>query len=68
MQELYRQATTLNETGYIEGQNVMVTYRAIQRGRSTEVAKTTLEALEESLRAFEKRRRSLLDRLKERER
>src|SRR5262249_57539102 len=40
--------------------------RAIQRGRSTEVAKTTLEALEESLRTFERQRRSLLDRLKER--
>jgi hypothetical protein len=41
---------------------------AIQRGRSTKVAETTLEALEESLRAFERQRRLLLDRLKERER
>jgi hypothetical protein len=32
------------------------------------VAETTLEALEESLRAFEGQRRLLLDRLKERER
>jgi hypothetical protein len=52
---------------YIAKQRELIE-RAIQRGRSTEVAKTTLEALEESLRAFEKRRRSLLDRLKERER
>jgi len=32
------------------------------------VAETTLEALEASLRAFERQRRLLLDRLKERER
>ncbi len=31
------------------------------------MAETTLEALEESLRAFERQRRLLLDRLKERE-
>jgi len=42
--------------------------RAIQLGRSTEVAETTLEALEVSLRAFERQRLLLLDRLKERER
>jgi len=42
--------------------------RAIEQGRSTEVAETTLEALNESLRAFERRRRLLLDQLKERER
>jgi hypothetical protein len=42
--------------------------RAIEQGRSTEVAETLLEALEESLSAFERRRRLLLDRLKERER
>ena len=42
--------------------------RAIQQGRSTEVAETTLVALEPSLRAFETQRRRLLDRLKERER
>jgi hypothetical protein len=42
--------------------------RAIQRGHSTEVAETTLEALEASLREFEKRRRLLLGRLNERER
>ena len=39
--------------------------RAIEQGRSTEVAETALEA---SLRAFERQRRLLLDRLKERER
>jgi hypothetical protein len=42
--------------------------RAIEQGRSTEVAETTLETLEASLRAFERQRRLLLDRLKERER
>ena len=42
--------------------------RAIQKGRSTEVAETTLESLETSLRAFERQRRLLLDRLQERER
>src|SRR5262249_17316490 len=42
--------------------------RAIEQGRSTEVAETTLETLEASLRAFERRRRLLLDQLKERER
>ena len=42
--------------------------RAIQRGRSTEVAETTLEALETSLGAFERQRQLLLDRLQERER
>jgi hypothetical protein len=42
--------------------------RAIQHGRSTQVAETTLEALEESLRAFERQRRLLLDRLNEGER
>jgi len=52
---------------YIAKQRELIE-RAIQRGRSTEVAETTLEALEESLRAFERRRRSLLDRLQERER
>ena len=41
--------------------------RAIQQGRSTEVTETTLEALEVSLRAFERQRRLLLDRLEERE-
>jgi len=38
--------------------------RAIQQGRSTEVAETTLESLETSLRAFERQRQRLLDRLK----
>jgi hypothetical protein len=38
--------------------------RAIQEGRSTEVAEATLESLEASLRAFERQRRFLLDRLK----
>jgi|SRR5262249_4513113 len=42
--------------------------RAMQQGRSTEVAEETLEAIEASLRAFERQRRLLLDRLKERER
>jgi hypothetical protein len=42
--------------------------RAIEQGRSTEVAETTLETLEASLRAFERQRRLLLDRLKERDR
>jgi hypothetical protein len=36
--------------------------RAIQQGRSTEVAETTLESLEASLRAFERQRRFLLER------
>jgi len=39
--------------------------RAIEQGRSTEEAKTTLEALEASLRAFERQRQRLLDRRKE---
>jgi hypothetical protein len=38
--------------------------RAIQQGRSTEVAEETLEALETSLRALERQRQRLLDRLK----
>jgi hypothetical protein len=38
--------------------------RAIQEGRSTEVAEATLESLEASLRVFERQRRWLLDRLK----
>jgi hypothetical protein len=52
---------------YIAKQRELIE-RAIQLGRSTEVAETTLEALEASLRAFERQRRLLLDRLKERER
>jgi hypothetical protein len=52
---------------YIAKQRELIE-RAIQRGRSPEVTETTLEALEESLRAFERQRRLLLDRLKERER
>jgi hypothetical protein len=52
---------------YIAKQRELIE-RAIQRGRSTEVAETTLEALEASLCAFERQRRLLLDRLKERER
>jgi hypothetical protein len=52
---------------YIAKQRELIE-RAIQRGRSTEVAKETLEALEESVRAFDRQRRLLLDRLKERER
>ena len=42
--------------------------RAIEQGRSTEVAETMPETFEASLRAFERRRRLLLDLLKERER
>jgi hypothetical protein len=38
--------------------------RAIQKGRSTQVAEETLDALQASLRALAKRRRWLLDRLK----
>jgi hypothetical protein len=41
--------------------------RAMQQGRSTEVAEETLEAIEASLRALERQRQRLLDRLKERE-
>ena len=52
---------------YIAKQRELIE-RAIQRGRSTEVAETTLEGLEASLRAFERQRRLLLDRLKERDR
>jgi hypothetical protein len=51
---------------YIAKQRELIE-RAIERGRSTEVAEQTLEALEASLRAFERQRRFLLDRLKERE-
>src|SRR5262249_9652468 len=38
--------------------------RAIQQGRSTEVAAETLESLEASLQALERQRQRLLDRLK----
>jgi uncharacterized protein YpiB (UPF0302 family) len=38
--------------------------RAIQQGRSTEVAEETLESLEASLQALERQRQRLLDRLK----
>jgi hypothetical protein len=38
--------------------------RAIEQGRSTEVAEETLESLEASLRALERQRQRLLDRLK----
>jgi hypothetical protein len=41
--------------------------RAIQQGRSTEVAEAMLEALETSLRTFERERQRLVDRLKEHE-
>jgi hypothetical protein len=41
--------------------------RAMQQGRSTEVAEETLEAIEASLRALQRQRQRLLDRLKERE-
>jgi len=52
---------------YIAKQRELI-QRAIEQGRSTEVAETTLETLEASLRAFKRQRRLLLDRLKERER
>src|SRR5262249_43674404 len=51
---------------YINKQRDLIE-RAIQQGRSTEVAEETLEALEESLRTFERQRQRLLDRLKERD-
>ena len=38
--------------------------RAIQKGRSTEVAEATLEGLEASLRTLERQRQRRLDRLK----
>jgi hypothetical protein len=41
--------------------------RAIQQGCSTEVAEAMLEALETSLRTFERERQRLVDRLKEHE-
>jgi hypothetical protein len=47
---------------YIAKQRELID-RAIQRGHFTEVAETTLEALEISLRTFERQRQSLLDRL-----
>jgi hypothetical protein len=51
---------------YIANQRDLIE-RAIQQGRSTEVAAETLEASEASLRALERQRQRLLDRLKERE-
>jgi hypothetical protein len=48
---------------YIAKQRELIE-RAIQQGRSTEVAEATLEALQASLRTFERQRRLLLDRLK----
>jgi hypothetical protein len=48
---------------YIAQQRELIE-RAIQKGRSTEVAEETLDALQASLRAFERQRRWLLDRLK----
>jgi hypothetical protein len=39
--------------------------RAIRAGRPTDVAESVLDALEESLRAFERHRRLILDQLKE---
>jgi hypothetical protein len=48
---------------YIAQQRELIE-RAIQKRRSTEVAEETLDALQASLRAFEKQRRWLLDRLK----
>jgi hypothetical protein len=51
---------------YITKQRDLIV-KAIQQGRSTEVAEETLEALEASLRTFERQRHRLLDRLKERD-
>ena len=51
---------------YIAKQRDLIA-RAIQQGRSTEVAEETQEGLEASLRALERQRQRLLDRLKERE-
>jgi acetyl/propionyl-CoA carboxylase alpha subunit len=51
---------------YITKQRELIE-RAIQQGRSTEVAEATIEALEASLRTFERQRQRLLDRLKGRE-
>jgi hypothetical protein len=48
---------------YIAKQRDLIA-RAIQQGRFTEVAEETLEALETSLRALERQRQRLLDRLK----
>jgi hypothetical protein len=48
---------------YIAQQRELIE-RAIQKGRSTEVAEETLDALQASLHAFEKQRGWLLDRLK----
>ena len=48
---------------YIAKQRELIE-RAIQQGRSTEVAEETLESLEASLRALERQRQRLLDRLK----
>jgi hypothetical protein len=48
---------------YITKQRELIE-RAIQQGRSTEVAEETLETLEASLRALERQRQRLLDRLK----
>jgi hypothetical protein len=48
---------------YITKQRELIE-RAIQQGRSTEVAEETLESLEASLRALERQRQRLLDRLK----
>ena len=51
---------------YIAKQRELIE-RAIQQGRSTEVAEETLESLDASLRTLERQRQRLLDRLKERE-
>ena len=48
---------------YIAKQRELIE-RAIQQGRSTEVAEETLESLEASLRTLERQRQRLLDRLK----
>jgi hypothetical protein len=48
---------------YIAQQRELIE-RAIQQGRSTEVAEETLDASQASLRVFEKQPRWLLDRLK----
>jgi hypothetical protein len=56
--EIDRQIAECEE--YIAKQRELI-QRAIQQGRSTDVAEATLEALEASLRVFERQRRRLLD-------
>jgi hypothetical protein len=52
---------------YIAAQRELIK-RVIQAGHSAEVAESTLESLEASLRALKRQRRFFLDRLKNEER